>query len=937
MQVIRSSQRRQRLRAFLGSRDAWAIFALCAWPLIRYLPVTLGRQVFSEGDIIWGNMPIRSELTRALAQGRLPLWTPLLQAGMPLFAEGHTAALYPPNLLLHSIIPPYSAISYIILFNLSWVGIGTYLFVRASGLRASSALMAGLVYSASGAVIARVSHLDVLTPISWLPWLMFFLARYWRARAEGGRKVHWFVLGCLAIGIQFLAGSPALIALNLLAFVSICTLGDLLWGGPLGFHLNTLSRTLWARRLEALPVAIMWLALGIGIGAAQLLPTLELIGWSIRGSDLGKAFFTSYSLDPSLLSQFVTPFAEMGIPGAANMEFWAYIGVLPLAFALVAPFLRREFRTIFFALFAAVALSLALGGSNPAYEWLYYVPLFNRFRVPARFLFLFLFGATFLTATGFDELQNRLRDARKTATSSSFMFGAILLVAAGSFYLSYYYPIEAWLEAWRWLPLIFVTLSVTIVLGAASRRMNRQLFQALALGVTCLDLAVFGAPFLSTLDRTVAPSELAQIPRTVLAMDNREPIGRSMVIKFPSVSAASIRATLWSGMPMTYGRAGIITGYMPFSLALQRNEQYIKVMSRTMRNLIGIQYYLLPLEIAPPETQPALDASQPEDGLTMELLGRAPSIPPTPAQYLRVVSYTDQSRELPDGFLAGQVELVLTDGRHLSLPIRMGIETADWAYEGIRQSEAIMHSMPRATSDFPAYLRSVGHDFAGAKYVARLDIPQQDAAAVIAEIGVRSFLPGTGLTVEHIDLVDGDHSVSLSTLLHRNDLTLAFRSDTAAMWDNLDVLPRAFVVNSAQAVSDDQALAIMTSSEFDPFQVVLMEKVPPANLVSDTADSRGIAQIEDYTSDRVTIRVTSESQGYLVLTDAWYPGWVATIDGINVPILRADYMFRAVAISPGEHQVKFEYQPASFLWGAAISVASLLVIVVVTAVAWQAK
>ena len=126
------------LVSLLPSGDTWASLALLGWFLFFHLPVTLGQRVFTEGDILWGNLPIRPEVTRDLAQSKLPLWTPLLQAGLPLFAEGHTAALYPPNLVIHSLLSPAIAISYIVLFNMCWLGLGMYFFSRAFGLRASS-------------------------------------------------------------------------------------------------------------------------------------------------------------------------------------------------------------------------------------------------------------------------------------------------------------------------------------------------------------------------------------------------------------------------------------------------------------------------------------------------------------------------------------------------------------------------------------------------------------------------------------------------------------------------------------------------------------------------------------------------------------------------------------------------------------------------------
>jgi len=61
-----------------------------------------------------------------------------------------------------------------------------------------------------------------------------------------------------------------------------------------------------------------------------------------------------------------------------------------------------------------------------------------------------------------------------------------------------------------------------------------------------------------------------------------------------------------------------------------------------------------------------------------------------------------------------------------------------------------------------------------------------------------------------------------------------------------------------------------------------------------------------------------------VLTDAYYPGWRALVDGLETPIYRADLLFRAVYLPAGQHRVEFIYDPLSFKLGAAISLAALL-------------
>jgi uncharacterized membrane protein YfhO len=68
--------------------------------------------------------------------------------------------------------------------------------------------------------------------------------------------------------------------------------------------------------------------------------------------------------------------------------------------------------------------------------------------------------------------------------------------------------------------------------------------------------------------------------------------------------------------------------------------------------------------------------------------------------------------------------------------------------------------------------------------------------------------------------------------------------------------------------------------------------------------------------------------GWLILSDAYYPGWQATIDGAPTEIHLANGAFRAISFPEGTHTVEFRYQPRSVLVGSIVSLASLLVIVI---------
>jgi hypothetical protein len=76
--------------------------------------------------------------------------------------------------------------------------------------------------------------------------------------------------------------------------------------------------------------------------------------------------------------------------------------------------------------------------------------------------------------------------------------------------------------------------------------------------------------------------------------------------------------------------------------------------------------------------------------------------------------------------------------------------------------------------------------------------------------------------------------------------------------------------------------------------------------------------------EELELAVQAQAPGWLVVRDAYYPGWSARIDGVSVPIRPVDLMFRAVPIQPGKHTVTFTYEPFSVRLGAILSVLGVI-------------
>lgn len=916
----------KRFRLF-KSWDALAILFLTALPLVFYWQVTLGQQAFSDGDLLWLFLPLRTELARALAEGRLPLWTPALQAGFPLFAEGEIAALYPINVIFHWLFSPAVALSYTILFNRAFASVGMYVFVRSLGMRAPSGLLAGLVFGAGTFMTAHLMHAPHMAVAAWLPWLVFFQRQSFCAPTRKQATL-WFLVAGVSVALQLFGGFPQFALFNIGVFNLGALLSPLIWREP-----PPRFAILVRQAIRAVGVSVGATMAGLGLAAIQLFPALELLSLSIRGQEMGKGFFTSYSLDPAALSQFIAPFWYLGKPQAANMEYWGYLGVAPFLLAWLALWWRRDARTKFLVIFAGVALLLALGGNTPFYDWLYNIPLFNRFRVPARFLLLFTFAGAALAATGFDELQRRARASLQTPRVILGLIAAAALVLVGFVIrLTYQESIDFWLDTWRWLSIVLVIGALILVL--AHRWLPRPVLIELILAVSLIDALAVAGTFFTTLTRTATPADLAQVSRSVQAMDTQAALYRSYYNK-PPMTDAAIRGILFTNLPLLYGKQGV-SGYLP-SLAIQRDQTYLDQMTLGMRNLINMRYYLLPLDMPPfgDPLPPWWDDSEPNGGLTLDLLATLPSIPTLALKHIAITSYTDQTLALPTGSPVGEIVLATADGKSITLPLRLGIETADWAIDGF--GAAAQQVKPTQVESFPAYLKAIGRTFDGHKYIARFDVSANGAPLAVTAVGAHSFLPVGGLNIERIDLMDAAGKVwSLAALLGRNDLALTFRSHAVAMWENKSVIPRAILVHQAGIANDDDTLKLLQDPAFPYRQSIMLNDAPAtAALEPLTPNARDAVSVGEYKSERVVINATTDRRGYLLLTDAWYPGWQAWVDGKASPIYRADYMFRAVPLEPGSHTITFEYHPLSLTWGAVLSGLTLIAAGLLALWAWR--
>lgn len=141
------------------------------------------------------------------------------------------------------------------------------------------------------------------------------------------------------------------------------------------------------------------------------------------------------------------------------------------------------------------------------------------------------------------------------------------------------------------------------------------------------------------------------------------------------------------------------------------------------------------------------------------------------------------------------------------------------------------------------------------------------------------------------------------------DFNLIARTGDAYVYENPKALPRVLVPTCALRVGFDKMIEEGGWPDVDYRETVLLEESPICH-TRRPGEPEPKARLVSYANTEVVVEATTpRGGGWVVLNDVWHPWWIAEVDGQPAPILRANVMFRAVAIPEGRHEVRFLFEP----------------------------
>ena len=338
--------------------------------------------------------PIKLELARYLRQGKLPYWSDHFGLGIPLVAESHVAAFYPPNWVFYRVLDVPIAWRLSQWLHCLALAAATYAYARESGLTPWGCTTAAIGFSLCGFQAIHASHEPFFTLMPYMP-LCLLLGDWFVTTGQ----FRWLALLALAWGAQLTIGHFQ---------IQMWTAGLVLVTGA------------WRVLRRRLP-ATRWLVLagGLAWGAA--------IAWVQLGLTWELTRVTGFSRPAELLSNYNFPlahWAQWALPGlylgrkndSAGLLYWgayattsgeacAYVGITALILGCVGWFaIRRESPLAPWRWVAPLAFALATMPRwwPEGFHFLLMLPGVGWFRAPARYTLLTSLGLTLLAGRGLD-------------------------------------------------------------------------------------------------------------------------------------------------------------------------------------------------------------------------------------------------------------------------------------------------------------------------------------------------------------------------------------------------------------------------------------------------------------------------------------------------------------------------------------------------------
>ncbi len=919
------------MRVRIARQDVLIALIFFILPLLLFGPVTLGSRTllptdnlfvgepwasFADefavsrphnallSDLILENYVWKRFIVQSIQTRSIPLWDPYLFAGHPFLANGQHSALYPFSLIFY-IMPLTRAYGWFTVVQFWLAGLFTYIFLRVLGANRLGGLVGGITYQLSGFFVVSVVFTMIIAAAVWLPLLLAMIEIVIRKQEEKGPVVYYpvpyIVAGSFILGIQILAGHIEITYYVLLVsgFYALCRL-IILWR----------RQRVWGPALRMGGWLLGMIMLGLGLGTVQFIPLYEVASQNFRVGSVTFADVVGWALPGRRIISFLIP------DFFGNPSHHTYFDVISRRWLPVGLNAHGQVNSL-----CPYCTGWDIKTSVEAGAYVGILPLLlsviaisgwiaDRRLERQRGNRLFVEGTAALPrASSADPLSHPLPQV----WIFTLLAVLSLLFAFGTpFYALLYYGLPFWNQLhspFRWI--YPFTLSIAVLAG---------------LGVTYLA-------------RSVSPRSLAD------AEEKRAHASRNLLY---TVSLRVGWLAFWGGLAGVVMMLAVLAFPGPFirlaQMVLDRSGLAQNAFADG-RQFLGYQwpnffkFFLFTMAAG-----------------TILRISRCPIYLPRWLGGLTAWKPLAVIIVALDLFAAGYGFNPAADPSLLTFhpPV------VDWLLARRAEDPHFRITSFNAPGEPRTFIANTGmywnlEDVRGydsiilAQYAHYMNLIQEQGDLLYNRIAP-IYAPGYhALDSALLDLL-GVRYVLTTQDIPNDGYRLVYDGEIR-VYENLDALPRAFVVPCAEEVPPEEMDYALRS--LNPHQKVLLEQGTGGmrQMANTPASSCSMlpATITSYTSNEVFIQASLDEPGWLVLADSYFPGWKAyesptsnlqppiSQSAIQPPparaaqpgraapsqqspeteltIYRANGNFRAVYLEPGDWTIRFKYTPMSFKLG----------------------
>ncbi len=788
-----------------------AIFLLLFFGLaLVFWPVLSGQKIFNDNYVTnyavgQTGYNFYKDFGDNLRQGHLQLWWSSYMAGFPVYLT-QVGFFNPIGILLFRFFNYIFAYNWLAFLNFLFAGLTMYWFIRNLKLSKLAAILGGFTWTLSFNNI-QYGSIPIFSNLwAFIPLFFGIILKLSNGETLGKNYYFYLIFGVLTSAFGLAAGLTNIVFYTFIVGLAFAIFLD--WPKIFG---------------KTFRGYVVISFIGTILASVWLLPVLNYLLLTLRSQAVSSSIFFDYLKIGDAL-RFFYPFLELPgfgsfslLSGVANL----YVGVLPLFLAIIAMFFWRKSKMIAFWLSLFIfAFSMRLW-FFPAFQWLQYLPLFNKFRAPFHWYTLAFFSLATLSAYGLDYL----KDVKESRWFKNFV--KILGIFA----------------AFNILVILVANLAVKFfrsdILNTAFGYFDKNLYSA----AKKYSVSYYHEIITQVFNKSTATfsfSDYRFLISFIFVL-----IGVSIFILYRRNYINFEKFKLWAVAIATLNLIVIWQGYYNF----------------TSKDLI----------INPPDTVQFIKKQKELDNFRVFRFY-------PPEMYQEFGFYSIKNPFDYD---------IKTLGLQMN-PYWVGGFGGGEPLRSARISnilDEIGYEIP-ATYTKPVWLKS--NDLTLAQKISRFSSSQNQNL----------------LSMLNIRFIFSSFKLPNLNLIYQT--TATERNIPVYVYENAEAMPRIYFANDVKYVDSKSAFEeLLKVKDFHELTLVECEKDCPESKLKTQTKFR----IEEFQSQLVKIKTSGS--GWLVYSDANLPTWEAYIDNQKIPIYTANYLFKAVFVPTGNHEVIFKY---SNLW-----------------------